>query len=100
MSGKRRKHGAEYKFEAVRMVREGNKSVADVARDLGIRTELLYRWLRTAENMSGTGDASSSGGKLTSQDEEIRRLRQELRTVREERDILKKATAFFAKASQ
>jgi transposase len=94
MSGKQRKHSEEFKFEAIRLARESGKSVAEVAQDLGIRREQLYRWLRTVES-----SASAVGGKLTSQDEEIRRLRQELRVVREERDILKKATAFFAKAS-
>jgi transposase len=96
MSGKRRKHSAEFKLEACRLARESGKGVAEIAHDLGISSDQLYRWLRAAE---GTKGGTDSGGKLTSQDEEIRRLRQELRIVREERDILKKATAFFAKAS-
>ncbi len=95
MSGKRRKYSEEFKLEAVRLVSESGKSVAEVSRELGLRADQLYKWQREIV-VKKTG---SNGGKVTSQDEEVRRLRQELRIVREERDILKKATAFFAKTS-
>jgi transposase len=101
MSGKYSKHSPEFKLEAVRLANESGKPVTEVAADLGIRADQLHKWRRLlGGKKSGTGSADgSSGGKITSQDEEIRRLRQELRIAREERDILKKATAFFAKAS-
>jgi transposase len=101
MSGKYSKHSPEFKLEAVRLANESGKPVTEVAADLGIRADQLHKWRRLLSGKkSGTGSADgSSGGKITSQDEEIRRLRQELRIAREERDILKKATAFFAKAS-
>jgi transposase len=101
MSSKSRKHTPEFKLEAVRLMTESGKGVSELAADLGIRPHQLYTWRNAiSAKKSGTDSASgSSGGKITSQDEEIRRLRQELRIAREERDILKKATAFFAKAS-
>lgn len=97
MSSKSRKHSPEFKREAVRLATESGKSFREVAADLGIRPHQLYTWRNAISAKSSEG--SSANGKVTSQDEEIRRLRQELRIVREERDILKKATAFFAKAS-
>lgn len=100
MSRKFRKHSPEFKLEAVRLAQNSGKSVAEVAGELGIRKDQIYRWQREIAEKRGERNGSEAGGKLTSQDEEIRRLRQELRIVREERDILKKATAFFAKASQ
>lgn len=101
MSGKYSKHSPEFKLEAVRLANESGKPVTEVAAGLGIRADQLHKWRRLlGGNKSGTSSAGgSSGGKIISQDEEIRRLRQELRIAREERDILKKATAFFAKAS-
>jgi transposase len=101
MSGKYSKHSPEFKLEAVRLSNESGKPITEVAANLGIRRDQLHKWRREINaNTSDAGSAGgSSGGKITSQDEEIRRLRQELRIAREERDILKKATAFFAKAS-
>jgi transposase len=101
MSGKYSKHSPEFKLEAVRLANESGKPVTEVAAGLGIRADQLHKWRRQlSAKKPGTDSAGgSSGGKITSQDEEIRRLRQELRIAREERDILKKATAFFAKAS-
>jgi transposase len=70
-----------------------------VARELGIRPDMLGQWKRQAEARTGEAprDVFPGNGKLTSQDEEIRRLRREVAVLREERDILKKATAFFAR---
>lgn len=101
MSGKYSKHSPEFKLEAVRLANESGKSVAEVAAGLGVPVDQLYKWRRQLSAKKSGGDfaSGSSGGKITSQDEEIRRLRQELRIAREERDILKKATAFFAKVS-
>ena len=101
MRGKYSKHSPEFKLEAVRLANESGKPVTEVAAGLGIRADQLHKWRRElGGKKSATGSAGDgSGGKITSQDEEIRRLRQELRIAREERDILKKATAFFAKAS-
>ncbi len=95
---KRQKFTREYKLEAVRLSLQGTKSVAAVAADLGIDTHQLYRWRRAlAEDGGG---AFPGNGKMTSQDEELHQLRRQLKQVTEERDFLKKATAFFAKESR
>lgn len=90
----RRKHSNEFKMEAVRLAERGEVTITQVARDLGICESLLHRWLK----QFGKG---SDGRRVTADEhEELIRLRRELRIVKEERDILKKATAFFARQSQ
>jgi transposase len=91
---KPRKYTEEFKTEAVRLVRESNKPVAEVARNLGISANLLYRW-RTEEHRAvavGTTRAA-----LKAEREELIRLRRELETVKKERDFLKSAAAYFAR---
>jgi transposase len=95
---KRQKFTREYKLEAVRLSLEGTKSVAVVAAELGIDAHQLYRWRRAFE-VSGAA-AFPGNGKINSQDEELHQLRRKLKQVTEERDFLKKATAFFAKESR
>jgi transposase len=106
----RKQYTEEFKLEAVRLATSSGKSVKEVARDLGINPNMLSRWKgkvsgaksRTIDGKlpSRAGDVFPGHGKLTSQDEELRQLRRELAIVTEERDILKKATAFFAKISR
>jgi transposase len=95
----RRRFTQEFKLEAVRLATIGDRRVSEVARDLNIRAEMLRQWKRQAEARVGhqPSDVFPGNGKLISQDEEIRRLRRENAVLREERDILGKATAFFAK---
>jgi transposase len=98
MGARRRKHTAEFKIAAVRLVTERGVSVAQAARDLGIDRSLLTKWKR---ELGAKGEAAFPGkGRLRPLEEEVARLRRELNTVRQERDILKKATAFFAKESR
>jgi transposase len=95
---KRQRFTPEYKLEAVRLSEEGTKSIAAVAADLGIAANQLHRWRR---QHAERGLAAFPGnGKISSNDEELHRLRRELRQVTEERDFLKKATVFFAKTSR
>ena len=90
----RRKHSNEFKLEAVKLAERGEVRARQVAKDLGINESLLHRWI----NQFGT---KSNGSRVTPDEhEELIRLRRELRIVKEERDILKKATAFFAKESK
>jgi transposase len=98
MPRKRAKHSAEYKQEAIRRIIDGKEAVATVAGELGLARETLYRWMR--EYHQEPSEAFRGNGKLTSQDEEIRRLRQENARLKEEREILKKAATFFAKESR
>lgn len=88
----RKQYTKEFKLEALRLAEE--IGVARAAKDLGVGENLLYRW-RSLAKADGT-DAFRGHGRLTERDDELRRLRQENRTLRMERDILKKATAFFA----
>jgi transposase len=91
---KRQAFTAEFKAQTVRLVRESGKSVGAVARELDLAETAVRRWVQQAEVDAGRGRA---GALTTEEREELGRLRRENRTLRMERDILKKATAFFAK---
>ena len=94
---KRRTYSREFKIQAVKMVVEQGLSVSEVAEDLGVHANVLRKWKNQfAEDAQ---QAFPGNGKLSAEQEELRRLRQENRQLRMERDILKKATAFFAKES-
>ncbi len=82
----------EFRIEAAKQVTERGHSVADVAARLGVSTHSLYQWMRYNQ---------PEGQRQAAQDQqsEIRRLKAELKRVTEERDILKKAAAYFAKTS-
>lgn len=98
MSKERGQFTAEYKREALRMVEQQQLSVAEVARRLGIKANLLYRW--KAQFAADGEQAFPGSGQQTAQEAELARLRRENEQLRMERDILKKATAFFAKESR
>lgn len=93
---KRRQYTREFKVEAVEFLLHGDKTAIEIARDLGIRTELLYRWRRS---YLGDQDHSfpGSGHLQNPDDERVRTLERELRAVQQERDILKKVVAIFSK---
>lgn len=92
----RRQFTREFKVEAVELLVNGGKTAVEVARNLGIRVELLYRWKN--EYLSHRADAFPGMGHLADPEEErIRKLERELAGVTEERDILKKALAIFSK---
>lgn len=93
-TAKRRQYTEEFKTEAVRLVRETKRPVAQVARELGISANILYRWKgeeRHAEN------AGSTRSVLRAEREELVRLQRENATLRKERDFLKSAAAYFAR---
>ena len=91
MSSKR--YSEEFKQEAIKQVTERNYSVVEVSNRLGISTKSLYSWLKSARVPSGKSAA------LDELRKENARLKSELKRTTEERDILKKAAAYFAKAS-
>ncbi len=97
MGKKRRSFSKDFKLEAVKLIQEGGLSVARAAKDLGVYETSLRRWIKQFEVDQGKG---SAGALTTAEKEELRRLRREVRTLRMEREVLKKATAFFAKEGE
>ena len=94
---RRRKFTNEFKAETVKLILESGKTVAKVARELDLTESSVRNWLKQAEIDSGEGPP---GALTTEEREEFRRLQREVRELRMEREILKKATAFFAKESK
>ena len=92
----RRWHGREFKLEAVRLVRAGGAPAAQ-NRDLGIHPHLLHKW--TKEFESDPEHSFPGQGNMKPEQLEIERLRREVQRLKAERDILKKAAAYFAKES-
>jgi transposase len=83
---------AEFRAEAVRLVREGGRTLSDVAQSLGVTTESLRQWLKQADLDAGR----RSDGLTSDERDELRRLRRENVRLKQERDLLKRAAAFFA----
>ena len=95
--GARRRFDEQFRREAVRLAESGTMPITDVARRLGIHVETLRIWRRQAR---ATGDGAETAATVPSLEEENRRLRRENARLLEEREILKKATAFFAKGAR
>ena len=93
----RRKFTREFKVEAVRLVREQGMTIAQVGRDLDVHATLLGKWLK--QYGEGPGDSFPGKGQMKPEQAEVARLKREIVKLKAERDILKKATAFFAKES-
>ena len=94
----RQKYDRAFKEQAVRLSETSEKSVTEIAADLGIHVKMLYRWRREAEAARGGKRAFPGNGR--SRDEELDSLRKKLREVELERDILKKAATYFAQHSK
>ena len=94
---KRRQFTEEFKAKAVEFVASSGKSVGEVARDLDLTISSLRNWVRQAAIDRGRGPA---GALTTAERQELGQLRKENRVLREEREILKKAAAFFAKENR
>jgi transposase len=93
---KRARYTQEFKHEAVRLV-QGGQSMAAAARALGVVEQTLFNWIKA--HREGKLKGADSLVKVSSEQMEISRLRAELARVKMERDILEKATAYFAKGS-
>jgi len=93
-------HSEEFKREAVKLLKQSGKTLQQQSKELGVHPSTLWYWKEQIDHENDPVTEESFQGTLLNKDEEIRRLRKELDKVREERDFLKKATAFFAKESQ
>ena len=91
----RKKYTKEFKLDAVSLVTEQAYTRVEAARSLDINANMLGRWVKEAE--TGDGQAFRGNGKLTPEQEENRQLKAQVKRLQMERDILKKATVFFAK---
>jgi transposase-like protein len=94
---KRRKFTQEFKEEAARLCKQGDRSIGQVAKDLDLSETALRRWVAQNDVDQGQG---AKGALTTVEREELRMLRRRVRTLEEEREILKKAAAFFAKENE
>ena len=93
----RRKFSREFKIEAVRLVREGGVSVAQASRDLDVHENGVRKWVK--EFGADPKQAFPGNGRMKPEQLEIDRLRREVAKLKAERDILKKAAAYFARES-
>lgn len=97
---KRRTFTAEFKFEAIKLALSPGNSIVGVAADLGVGQSTLTHWIRDYREKGGAAFPGHGNVVLTPQEAEIARLKRELEITRQERDILKKATMFFARESK
>ena len=95
--GKRSTFSKEFKLEAVRLLEAGNKPASEIALDLGIRRNQLYKWRDQLRELGEVAFTRPVGRPPKASEDEVTRLRGELEQVKQERDILKKAAAYFAK---
>lgn len=91
---KRRKFSPEFKAKAVRLCQAGDRSIGQVAKDLGLTETSLRNWVKQAKVDAGEGP---EGALTTAEKEELRELRREVKRLKMEREILKAAATFFAK---
>lgn len=94
----RKTYTREFKLEAVRMSMEDGRSGAEVAKELGIHRNLLYKWRKAF--LEDEEESFPGRGNLKASEAELQRLRREVARLREDREILKKALVFFSKESK
>jgi|TARA_R110001606_G_scaffold229705_2_gene377616 transposase len=96
---KRKKYSKEFKLDAISLVLDQSYTRIEAARSLEINATMLGRWIKEHQ-ADDDGQAFRGNGKLTPEQEEIRRLKEENRQLKLERQILKEATVFFAKETK
>ena len=94
----RKKYPKEFKLDAISLVLDQGYTRTEAARSLGINANMLGRWVK--EQQSEDGQAFRGNGKLTPEQEEIRKLKTRVKRLEMEKEILKKATVFFAKETR
>ena len=94
----RKKYSKEFKLDAISLVTDQGYTRIEAARSLGINVNMLRRWVK--EQQSDEGQAFRGNGKLTPEQEELKKLKARVKRLEMEKDILKKATVFFAKETR
>jgi transposase len=95
----RKQYSKEFKLDAISLVRDQGYTITEAARSLEVNRSILQRWIKEF-NADDDGQAFRGTGKLTPEQAEIRRLKEENRRLKMEKEILKKATVFFAKETR
>jgi transposase len=94
MAAERRRYTEDFKREAVRLMETSGKPVAEIARDLGVNDNNLYRW----RSSYGSPSQRTAHGSVAEMETELKRLRREVEVLRQERDILKKAMSIVSRS--
>jgi Transposase. len=94
MAAERRSYTEEFKREAVRLMERSSKPISQIARDLGVNDNNLYRW----RGLYGSQRQMATNGSLAEMEAELKRLRREVEVLRQERDILKKAMSIVSRS--
>jgi transposase len=90
-------YSSEFRASAVKLAKESDQTIAQTARDLGVKVNTLYSWV---SDNSKSNQSNMAKNNNEDNQEEIKRLRKQLAIVKQERDLLKKAAAYFAKESR
>ena len=91
------RHTKEFKLEAIRLLNQKDKPITDIAKELGVKRTLLYRWREELKNKNPEEVFNGQTGPKSAQRDELTRLRRENAGLKEDIVILKKAAAYFAK---
>jgi transposase len=97
MSIKRRKYDKEFKLEAIRVFENGERSMSDVERELGITSGMMGRWLSNLSKQAKKQEAFPGNGHLPETEARIRQLERENAQLRQDKDILKKVLSMYSK---
>jgi transposase len=93
----RKKYSKEFKLEAIRLLNEGKTPASEIAMQLDVKRTLLYRWRDQLRKQGEKAFTNNRGRPSNEELSELTKLKRELHSVKEERDILKKAAAYFAR---
>jgi len=99
MTQERRKYSKEFKLETIRMFENGERSLAEIERELGITKGLIWKWRESLEKQTKKEEAFPGNGKLTETEARIRQLERENALLKQDKEILKKVLVMYSKES-
>jgi len=99
MPQERRKYSREFKLEAIRMYERGERSMAEIERELGITKGLVWKWQASLAKQPKKEEAFPGNGRLTESEDRIRQLERENAMLRQDKEILKKVLVMYSKES-